>query len=54
VGDIATGPKKPRGKGCAEHDSTYQIGENLKTGAQEEKGVDWNSRQAEGWREFEG
>ena len=40
------------GKCCAERDGTYQIGENLKTGAQEEKEA-WNSRQAKAWREFE-
>ena len=39
-GELAS-PKKPRGKYCAQDDCSEQIGENLKTCAQEDKLLPW-------------
>jgi hypothetical protein len=41
MGDALTSPKKPRGEHCSQYDGSDQIGENLKTSAQEEKELTW-------------
>ena len=41
MGGVLAGPKKPRGERCAQDDGSDQIGENLKTSAQEEKELAW-------------
>ena len=41
MGGMLASPKKPRGERCSQHDGSDQIGENLKTSAQEEKELAW-------------